>query len=252
MDAEDRWTPGPHQPRLAEGAVHVWRVDLDAVADDLGELLSSEERERAERLLGERERGRWMRSRGLLRRLLGSYLRTDPSALRFTTGANGKPALLDDSHRSAGGPSSSRATSPRAHFNLSHSDRLALYAFSRSGSVGVDIEIARRMTKEVAIAARAFGPQEARRLAELDPATREREFLRAWVRHEARLKCSGTGIGGAASGTGIGGAGIGAVHGAPAGAGEPWIAELDVGSGAAGAVALEREPRELRRWDWRV
>ena len=66
------------------------------------------------------------------------------------------------------------------------------------GAVGVDVEVARRPINEAALAARTFGPDEARRLAALDPVSREREFLRLWVRHEARLKCRGTGIGDAA------------------------------------------------------
>ena len=64
----------------------------------------------------------------------------------------------------------------------------------------------------------------------LDPAARTREFLRLWTRHEAGLKCTGTGIGRA---------------GTPTEAEQPWIGELDLGDGAAGAVALERAPRSL-------
>jgi 4'-phosphopantetheinyl transferase len=220
IEPADSWVPGPHQPRLPEGAVHVWRADLDAVSDALHELLSEPERERAERILGERERRRWTRSHGLLRALLGRYLDADPRALRFGAGENGKPMLLEPS-----GPC----------LNLSHSDQLALYAFSRAGAVGVDVQAGRGALNEVAIAARLLGTAEAERLEALDPASRRREFLRAWVRHEARLKCRGTGIGGD-RGSALDG--------------EEWIAELDVGPDAAGAVALQRAPRELLRWDW--
>jgi plasmid stability protein len=87
----------------------------------------------------------------------------------------------------------------------------------------------------VALAARAFGPAEARRLQGLDPATREREFRKVWVRHEAALKCRGTGIGGRA---------------VEAEAREIWTSELDVGPRGAGAVAVGGEPLEVRRWDW--
>ena len=104
-----------------------------------------------------------------------------------------------------------------------------------AGPIGVDVEVPRRAIDEVALAARAFGPAEARRLEGLDAARRGQEFLRAWVRHEAQLKCRGTGIGGA-----------------PAGASGPelWSAQLEVGPGAAGAVAVRQPPSELRCWDW--
>jgi hypothetical protein len=60
--------------------VHVWRADVDADDDVLVELLSAEERGRAERFLEECAGRRWARSRGVLRALLGRYLQEDPLA----------------------------------------------------------------------------------------------------------------------------------------------------------------------------
>jgi len=218
----------------------VWRVDLEAVTDELEGVLGPEERARAARLLNERDRRRWTCSRGVLRALLGSYLRRDPGTLRFATGPRGKPELLDD----AGGPHAAPESRSLLSFNLSHSGGVALYAITEAGPVGVDVEVARRPLKEIALAARTFGPAEARRLEGLDPRAREREFLRLWVRHEAELKCRGTGIGGAAAATD---------------GGELWIAELAVGTRGAGAVAVQARSRELRNnhldlscWEWRV
>jgi 4'-phosphopantetheinyl transferase len=234
--AQHAWAPGPLHPLLAGGAVHVWRADLTAVGEDLGELLCSEERARAARFLHERDRELWKRSRGVLRALLGRYLRQDPNSLRFATGPHGKPALVEDARQAptAAEPSSARSSPPC--FNMSHSGQLALYAFGEAGAVGVDVEIARQPSDEVAIAARIFGAAVARRLERLDPATRRREFLRAWVRHEAELKCLGVGIGSARA--------------SAAEPVRPWIGELDVGPRAAAAVAVHAPPRELRRWDW--
>jgi 4'-phosphopantetheinyl transferase len=229
------WTSGPLRPRLAKGDVHVWRADLEAVASDLGDLLRAEERERAERFVRERDRQLWRSSRGVLRALLGRYLDRDPHTLGFLGGAHGKPALLDDPAEATAAPRSPSARSRALSFNLSHSGPLALYAFTHTGEVGVDVEVARRPIDQVALAARSFGQAEAQRLEALEPAIREREFLRAWVRHEAELKCRGTGIGAGNAG---------------ARGGDLWVAELDVGSRAAAAVALEHSPRELRCWDW--
>src|SRR6202030_1408533 len=77
------WATGPREPRLPQGEVHVWRVDLTTVPGDLVGLLCTEERARAERLLSDGARQRWMRSRSVLRVLLGRYTGTDPGALRF-------------------------------------------------------------------------------------------------------------------------------------------------------------------------
>jgi 4'-phosphopantetheinyl transferase len=232
------WAPGPTRPELSEGAVHVWRVELTAVGDELLELLNREERERAARLLNAGEEQLWAHSRGVLRELVGRYLRRKPGALSFAPGEHGKPELLDEATGSSAPRKPGSASPAGLSFNLSHSGVLALYAFTRTGAVGVDVEVARRAIDEIALAARTFGAVQARRLGELDPAMRNREFLRLWVRREAAVKCLGTGFGGA---------------GAPdADAGELWMAELEVGARAAAAVALKAVPRELRLWDWRA
>jgi 4'-phosphopantetheinyl transferase len=224
------WSPGPGHPHLAPGAVDVWRVDLAVVPDDLLELLSPGEHARAERMARARDRELWARSRGVLRGLLGRYLQTDGRTLRLVTDGRGKPTLDPDRARTE-----REAASTQLCFNLSHSGTTALYAFSTAGPVGIDVEVARRPIDTVALATRALGPAEAARLRELDPRRREQEFLRAWVRHEATLKCLGLGIGGSAQG-----------RAEPA----PWIAELDIGERAAAALALSAGPTYVRCWDW--
>jgi hypothetical protein len=118
---------------------------------------------------------------------------------------------------------------------MSHSGDTALYAFATAGTVGVDVELGGRARDFPALAARAFGSPVAQRLAGVQPGVREQEFLRTWVRHEAALKCLGTGLGGRPD---------------PASQQALWIAELDMGPRAAAALALRGEPRELRCWTW--
>jgi 4'-phosphopantetheinyl transferase len=220
--------------------VHVWRADLTAVGDDLTRLLSSDERARAQRFLHAHSGQLWKRARGVLRALLGGYLGIDPSILRFAVGEHGKPTLLADALGarrtlgSVGGPLAQQPNAASLSFNLSHSGALALYAFARERAVGVDVEVAKRPIDELAIAARVFGPESAQCLETLKPPIRKREFLRAWVRHEAALKCVGTGVGRSAGSS----------------RGQLWVAELDLGWQAAAAVALERPPDELCRWEW--
>ncbi len=216
------WTPGPASPLLADGAVHVWRADLQDVSDDLCVALSTDERQRAERFLRERNGQLWRRSRALLRTLLGRYLHEDPSALHFDIGAYGKPELIDHAALS---------------FNLSHSRQQALYAFAAPGPVGIDVEGPRRAFDAVAIAARELGSEQAQRLNALPPSERQHEFLRAWVRHEAELKCLGLGLGAADR--------------------RPdtsflWIEELQLGPDVVAALAAPERPSELRCWQWPI
>lgn len=240
---DDGWAAGPRRARLEAGTVHVWRADLTSVADDVLRWLSPDESERAARFPDERNGVRWARARGVLRMLLGRYLDVEAATVTFQVDRHGKPSLAL--------PEGSAPVS----FNISHSGALALYAFTVSAAVGVDVETARaHPINEVAIAARAFGPDEARRLAELSPAERERQFLQAWVRHEAGLKCGGTACRGNAE---AGRAGGGGVHWPARGTiqatrgPEPWLADIDVGAGAAGAIAVRPRPRRVVCWDWR-
>jgi 4'-phosphopantetheinyl transferase len=222
-------------------------------------LLSPSEHERAERFAKDNHRRLWVRAHGALRALLGGYLRLDPRTLRFALGAHGKPTLVGHLPGQPHSAHSAELSPSQLCFNLSHSGARALYAFTYEGPVGVDIEVsrrpsgertaygevrgarpafdqpARRPVDEVVIAARAFGREKARHLEALEPRVREREFLRAWVRREAALKCLGTGIG---------------VSQTDSSKDDLWVTELDVGSSAAAAVALERPPDELRLWEW--
>jgi 4'-phosphopantetheinyl transferase len=218
-----QWQAAPPHPPMRPGAVHVWRADLAEVPDELIELLSGDERARAARFKRPRDGRLWARSRGLLRSLLGGYLQLDPGGVQIVPGPHGKPGL--------------QASSPLC-FNLSHSGDLALFAFTTGGSVGVDVEVARRPIDTLALAGRVFGADAAARLERLEGPEREQEFLRLWVRHEASLKCLGTGMGGAE-------------RGAAAGGQAPWIADLKIGDRAAAAVALDVAPEELCCWDWR-
>jgi 4'-phosphopantetheinyl transferase len=225
------WAPGPRRPRLADGAVHLWLADLSAVSDDLTKALSPDEHARVERFLNARDGLLWGRAHGVLRTLLGHYLQADPHGLRFVTGEYGKPALVFD----PAPPSRFMKAPTGLSFNLSHSGHLALYGLTRTGAIGVDIEAARRPRNALAVAARALGAGEARRLEMLNPADRAPEFLRMWVRHEAARKCLGTGIAGAEPTED-----------------EPWTVELNVGKQATAALALAHPSDDVRCFGWQL
>jgi len=228
------WTAGPREPMLGPAGIDVWRVDLSASGERALGALSAQELERAERIAGPLEQRLWSRSRGVLRDLLGHYLKADPGSLELAVGSHGKPRL--------GG----RWGGCGLHFNLSHSGELALYAFTTCGAVGVDVQVLREPSRSAqgnraALAARVFGAEETARLEKLGPQSRERELLRLWTRHEAELKLRGTGIGAARGEDRAGGE----AHA------EPWIVELDIGRRAVAALASECDPtRELRLWEW--
>ncbi len=183
MDASG-W-PVPPRPclEMRAGEIHVWRADLDRRPEDLNwfrQLLSEDERARAERFHFEADRNRFVAARAFLRTVLASYLDVQPDALRFCYGPHGKPAL--------------DAPAAALHFNMSHSDGCALLAVSRAGELGIDLERLRPVLELDGIARRHFSGRELAALSRLPGKERLEAFFRAWTRKEACLKAIGAGL----------------------------------------------------------
>ena len=144
-------------------------------------------------------------ARAALGRLLAAYLgTTEPPTL--AAGPEGKPRLAD-------GPD-------RFFFNLAHSADLALVAIAPGGTeVGVDVERVKPRRDLVRLAARWL-PADAEAIATVGAELREELFYAAWTRHEARVKCTGAGLGGPPPGPEV----------------TAWALEID--PGYAAAIAL--------------
>ena len=174
-------------PRLRATDVEVWEIRLDDESDEavarLRATLSPDEEERADSFYFERDRRRFVVGRGVLRVLLGRYVGCAPEDVVFRYGASGKPELAGDA--AAG-----------LHFNLAHTEGLALCAITRVGPVGVDVERVRELPDWQYIAATCFSPSERQRVDSAAPSERRLEFFRAWTRQEAALKATGVGLGG--------------------------------------------------------
>jgi len=165
--------------------VHVWCAALDVPESQVRSLwdtLTADERQRAERYIFEKDRTHFVVARGLLRVLLGRYLRQDPPHLRFTYGPHGKPALATDTGRAT------------LCFNVSHSHGLALYAVTRSREVGVDVERIRPEVAQEKIAERFFSPREVTVLRALPTPLQATAFFACWTRKEAYIKAKGEGL----------------------------------------------------------
>src|SRR5882762_6812352 len=177
------WTQAGDGLALVHGEIHLWRAQLDQEAPGLelfNASLSEEERQRAHRLIFPKDRRRFIIRRGLLRRILGHYAHVEPARVRFSHGPRGKLAVSSPAND--------------LHFNLSHSDGLALYAVTRDGAVGVDLERLRVISETEQIMARFFSPRERAQWQVLPDSQRAEAFLRLWTRHEASLKSTGRGI----------------------------------------------------------
>jgi hypothetical protein len=75
------WLPAASGIQLGSSEVHIWRASLvvdSTVRDRLCAVLSTAEQERAARFSFARDRNRYAVARGILRQLLGGYLREAP------------------------------------------------------------------------------------------------------------------------------------------------------------------------------
>jgi 4'-phosphopantetheinyl transferase len=199
---------------MLEG-IDIWSAALDEPNRPGSEELPPRERERAAALRRPEVARRWVAARWALRRVLGRYLALPAAEIELEVGEHGKPRLRDGRG---------------LHFNLSHSEGLALVAVA-DREIGVDVEAMKPNRDLAALAARALPEEEAASVRSAPPMQRPEIFYRAWTRNEACVKCLGTGLR------------------APAPAARPAVAALDVGPGYAAAVAVadsEIGPLQLR------
>ena len=153
-----------------------------AVAIKVKTFSSDDERLRAERFHFDRDRRRFIVSHGMLRLIIGDYMDMKPSRLQFYSGHRGKPYLL---HSFDNVP---------LQFNLAHSKEIALYAFTCSREIGIDVEYVRDMPDAEKIALTTLSPLENKILQSLPEYQRQEAFFNCWVRKEAYIKAIGNGL----------------------------------------------------------
>jgi len=179
------WPSCSDAPPLADNEIHVWATTLSVTADALGQFsatLSADEKERANKFKFEKHRNRYIAGRGALRAILEQYSDARAAELRFDYLTNGKPAFAQD-FASAG-----------IHFNLAHTEDLALVAVTRIGLVGVDVECVRPVKDVDELVARFFSARENELFQKVPDDQKPAAFFNLWTRKEAMLKATGEGI----------------------------------------------------------
>jgi 4'-phosphopantetheinyl transferase len=236
------WSEAPESLSLATDEVHVWRVELEQPEHLLQKFrgtLDELELQRASRFHFEKHRKHYVVGRGVLRQLLAQYLDTKPETLRFSYGAYGKPALNGE-HKNS-----------RLRFNMSHSHEVALFAFAEDRELGVDVEHIRADFASEEIARHYFSRREVEMFNGIPEHDQVEAFFRCWTRKEAYIKAIGKGLSQPLDKFDV-----------TLAAEEPaallWCSDdeasrwsmsnLDVGSGYAGALAVEGQVSRIRCW----
>jgi len=159
--------------------IEVWNIHLPECRGEVEfcrSLLADEELARAAKFFKPKDAESFILCRGLLRRVLGEVLETDPSALSFSRNGHGKPFLENT----------------KLEFNVSHSRDRLLIAVTSGRPVGVDIEFRRGSINMDAIAERWFAPAEREFFQTLE--NQEVGFFDIWAKKEAYVKALGIGI----------------------------------------------------------
>jgi 4'-phosphopantetheinyl transferase len=240
------WAAPPEDLRLGDRDVHVWKASLDVGPLCVGrfaEILSEDERARALRFVFAPDRDRFITCRGILRALLGRYLRVAPDSLRFTYNAYGKPVLSTGCGREA------------YRFNVSHVQGMALYGVTIGREIGIDVERVRPDVVSDQIADQCFSRRELAAFRGLSPAGRVEGFFRGWTRKEAFVKARGEGF---AYPLGEFDVSLGPTESAallstprdPLETSRWSLEEVLAGPDYIAAIAVEGRGWRLRRWQW--
>lgn len=200
-----------------------------------------------------RDRDRFVAARGLLRTLLGAYLRRAPAVLRFVYWEHGKPALAAEPG----------VTLPC--FNLAHAGARALLAIAADRELGVDIEAVADALDWLPLAQAHFAPAEVDALRAGPPvgpfapgvpatASGRAAFYRTWALKEAWAKARGDGLAAPLASVDVSSVATGRAASVAvplvAGLATPaWTLQLvDAGPGHAVALAVPGDGWRLTHW----
>jgi 4'-phosphopantetheinyl transferase len=142
------------------------------------QVLSEDERQRAERFHFVRDHHMFTACRAKLRRLLAERTGTLPESLTFDYGHRGKPSLRGSA----------------LSFNLSHAGPWFACAISDGPAIGIDIEHIHPLEDMASMARHFFAPAEVAHLESLPEAQRTHSFFECWTRKEAVIKATGEGV----------------------------------------------------------
>lgn len=182
LQKTEQWIePESIDSNLPKNTVVLWLAHLEDFFPYLAFLrgfLHKTEIEKADRFHFDIHKKRYAVSQSLLRFLLANYLSLAPQDIQFASNAYGKPFV---------------AQTP-IHFNISHSNAYALYAFSADTELGVDIESWRERKYFDGIIDSNFSEMEQAIYYRVEERLKTASFYQGWTCNEAYIKAIGMGL----------------------------------------------------------
>lgn len=163
--------------QLKHNEVDVWLYKINDPSKDDFNLLSNDEKKRAERFYFDKHRINFICAHANLRRILSKYTHSPPQEIVFTKNSYGKPEII---------------SSP-IKFNLSHSKNTALLAVGLNHDLGIDIEYFSDRSY-LGIGQHVFSDIENEELKNLPLNLLPLGFFHLWAQKEAVIKAVGLGM----------------------------------------------------------
>ena len=178
------WEIPPNRVSIKPDDVHIWKVDLKVIAShqNAAKILSTDERERAARMIDPLKRGRFRFARFALRNILSFYKYLLPEAIELSYGKYGKPFIEQ------------KGLECSLSFNITHSTTLMLVTLSNSHQVGIDLEKEHSLTTKEWIIRQYFSQKDNYFFRHLPGEERLSAFLLLWTLKEAHAKALGCGF----------------------------------------------------------
>jgi len=185
--ASETVCPEPGTPiPIAIDQQHIWSArysDLDRYYPVLSDLLSAQEKTRAAGFKKSRDARNFILRQGMVRAVLGQYIRKEAQAVRFVREERGKPYLDPEENIH------------EIHFSPSHTDEMVCLGISRKTSIGLDIVKCDSRYPFLATTEYLFTPRERQWITQIPSHEQHVRFFRIWSLKEALLKAAGGGAG---------------------------------------------------------
>jgi 4'-phosphopantetheinyl transferase len=121
---------------------------------------------------------RYIVVRGILRIILGHYIKLNPQKIEFFYNEYGKPFLKGN----------------KVQFNLSYSHNMVSYVINETHRVGIDIELHRNDIDVMSISSLVFTTIEFKHLNSLKEKEKINFFYEVWSKKESLIKAIGIGL----------------------------------------------------------
>jgi 4'-phosphopantetheinyl transferase len=166
-------------------SIHLYWFLLDDYIHNIkyyNDILSIDEIYRADNFHFEKDRNRFIISRGILREILFNYIEIPPNNILFSYSEYGKPFIMEKQNQD------------NINFNLSHSDKMMLVGITHKFDIGVDIEKMKMIYNMEDIICRYALEADKEKIKRCSEEEKIEAFYRWWTRNESIGKATGFGI----------------------------------------------------------